>query len=295
MNAALRWPVAIALGLLPCRDAVGSPPVERLPLFDARDTKGWSIAESSLEPVADRAPDGSPCLHWHVTVDHTSGEAKYPIGWPRFGRSIPEGSLRDWSAWDSLHFWLRADTSREALPREPVGLGLQTPDKASSFQRSLSELRKGEWVELDIPLREIPRHGDVRQLQFHISESKYQHGDTLDLLIAGPELRRPAQPILLDLLPECAVMYADAPRIPVRFRLAGVRPGERAEVDLSLRHDGKCLIDATSRLERGEHRIELERGGAALAPGEYEIEARIAGLPENAVGRVRLVESPWVR
>jgi hypothetical protein len=295
MNAVLRWSAAIGLGLLPCRDAIGIPPIERLPLFDTRDTKGWSIAESTLEPAADKAPDGSPCLHWHVTVDHTAGEAKYPIGWPRFGRGIPEGTLRDWSAWDSLHFWLRADTSREELPREPVGLGLQTPDKASSFQRPLSELRKGQWVELDIPLREIPRHGDVRMIQFHISESKYQHGDRLDLLIAGPELRRPAQPILLDLSPECAVMYADAPRIPVRFRLAGVRPGERAEVELSFLRDGKCLIKAASRLERGENRIELESGHAALAPGNYEIEAGIAGLSEKVMGRVRLVESPWAK
>lgn len=275
--------------------ASGAPPVERLPLFDPADAKGWSIAESTLQPSPQRAPDGSVALHWHVAVDHTTGEPKYPIGWPRFGRAIPEGPLRDWTSWDSLHLWLRVDTSRAALPREPVGLGLQTPDKASSFQRPLSELRKGEWVELDIPLREIPRHGDVRQLQFHIAESKYQHGDTLDLHVAGPELRRPAQPVLLDLAPECAVAFADARCLPVRFRLAGVKPGERVGAVIALRRDGEAVIESELTLQRGEHRIELERGTKPLATGDYEITGGIAGQAERATARVRLVDSPWAK
>lgn len=264
-------------------------------LFDAAETKGWSVAESSLGPAREKAPDGSAALHWHVTIDHEAGEAKYPIGWPRFGRVIPEGPLRDWSAWDSLHLWLRADSSRGALPREPVGLGLHTPDKASSFQRSLAELSKGEWIELDIPLREIPRHGDVRQFQFHIAESKYAHGDTLDLLIAGPELRRPARPIVLDLAPECAVMFADAPRLPVRFRLAGVKPGETAEVKVSLCRGETMIAQTTARLFRGEHRLELKLGADAPDPGGYEIVAGMAGSAEKSKWPLRLVESPWAR
>lgn len=272
-----------------------APPVERLPLFDPDETRGWSVAESSLRPSPERAPDGSPALHWHVTVDHTAGEPKYPIGWPRFGRGIPEGPRRDWSAWDSLHLWVRADTSREALPREPVGLGLHTPDKASAFQRSLSELRKGQWVEIDVPLREIPRHGDVRQFQFHIAESRYLHGDTLDLRIAGPELRRLAQLALLGVAPECAVMFADAARIPVRFRLAGVKAGETAEVNIALRRGETKIAQAAARLARGEHRLEIGLGAKAPDPGGYEIVAGIAGSAEMSQCPLRLVESPWAR
>lgn len=292
--AVRRQILAVACCCFACGAQAG-PPIERLPLFDPADAKGWSIAESSLDPSKEKAPDGSAALHWHVTVDHAAGEAKYPIGWPRFGRAIPEGPLRDWSAWDSLHLWLRADTSRDAFPREPLGLGLQTPDKSSSFQRPLAELRKGEWIQLDIPLREIPRHGDVRQIQFHIAEAKYLHGDTLDLLIAGPELRRPAQPILLDLSPECAVIFADAASFPVRFRLAGVKPGEKADVEVALHKGGKTLLDASVSLGRGEQRIELRRGRGPLEPGEYEIVAGIAGQPDMATSRIRLVESPWAK
>lgn len=294
LGATVARRIMAAIGFLAC-GAQAAPPIERLPLFDPSDAKGWSVAESSLEPSKEKAPDGSAALHWHVTVDHKTGEPKYPIGWPRFGRGIPEGPLRDWSGWDSLHLWVRADTSRDALPREPVGLGLHTPDKSSSFQRPLAELRKGEWVELDIPLREIPRHGDVRQIQFHISESKYLHGDTLDLLVAGPELRRLAQPTLLDLAPECAVMYVDASSIPVRFRLAGVKSGEKGDVEVALCRGGETVLNAAARLERGSHRIELQRGRAPVGPGDYEIVAGIAGRPGKAMARVRLVESPWAK
>lgn len=294
LGATVARRIMAAIGFLAC-GAPAAPPAERHPLFDPSDAKGWSVAESALEPSKERAPDGTAALRWRVTVDHTAGEPKYPIGWPRFGRAIPEGPARDWSGWDSLNLWLRADTSRGELPREPVGLGLHTPDKSSSFQRPLSELRKGEWVELDIPLREIPRHGDVRHVQFHIAESKYAHGDTLDLWVAGPELRRPAAPVLLGLAPECAVLYADAARVPVRFRVSGVRPGETAEVEVLLRRGDETRAKAALRLGRGEHRVELVTGRAPLGPGECEIVAGIAGQPDKATARIRMVESPWAR
>lgn len=274
---------------------VAAPPIERFALFDAAETNKWSIAESSLKLSDEKAPDGSPALHWHVTVDHTAGEIKYPIGWPRFGRAIPEGAAQDWSPWDSLHFWLRADTTRPALPREPVGLGLYTPDKTSAFQRPLTELLKGVWVELDIPLREIARHHDVRQIQFHIAESKYAHGDQLDLLVAGPELRRAARPTLLEFSAERAVMFADAPVIPLRFRVSGVKTGEFAQVVAAIRTGDKSVFETTLHLGRGEHRIELDTKDARLAPGEYQIEATIKGDQEKKTGNLRLIQSPWAK
>lgn len=276
-------------------DGIGAPPVEKSPLFNPGETKGWSVAESSLVPSDQKAPDGSPLLHWHVNVDHNAGEVNYPIGWPRFGRAITDPALRDWSAWDSLHIWLRADTTRPALPREPLGLGLHTPDKSSSFQRPLSELRKGDWLELEIPMRDIPRHGDVRQIQFHIAESKYRHGDQLDLLVSIPELRRPARPTLVAFAPERAIMYADSRQIPVRIRVAGVKSGQNVMVSIGVLGGGKKIIETTADLGRGEHRVDVDAASARLEPGLYEIEAQVSGDEEKKIGRLRMVESPWAK
>ncbi|MCX7886241.1 MAG: hypothetical protein N3B01_03150, partial [Verrucomicrobiae bacterium] len=71
-------------------------------------------------------------------MDHYGGEAKYPIGWPRFGRAIPEGPERDWSAWDFLHFWVFTTSSRPALPHTPAGLNLYVPDRNNSFGHTLT-------------------------------------------------------------------------------------------------------------------------------------------------------------
>ena len=83
-----------------------SPVMEKQLLFGGASAKGWSPAESTVEVSTAHVKVNPTALRWHVTVDYYAGEAKYPIGWPRFGRAIPEGPARDWSAWDYLHFWV---------------------------------------------------------------------------------------------------------------------------------------------------------------------------------------------
>src|ERR1051325_88562 len=141
-------------------------PMEKLALVSASDPKTWSPAECTAEPSTERVKVGPSSWRWHVDVDHFAGEPKYPIGWPRIAHAFPEGALRDWSAWDFLHMWIYVDTSRATLPKEPAGLGLLTPDRASGYNRALPELKKGEWIELNIPTSQIPRHADVRNIQF---------------------------------------------------------------------------------------------------------------------------------
>jgi hypothetical protein len=233
-----------------------------------------------------------------VTVDHTAGEPRYPIGWPRISHSIPAGPSRDWSAWDALQIWIYTETSRAALPREPAVLILHNPDRAGAYVRPLSELRKGEWVEIRIPLAQIPRHRDIRLLQLSISEADYRHQDRLDFYIADLALLRYVRPVLLEFAPESAVAFADAGRLPVRFRLAGLPPGESAPVTCELRRGDRIAARSVMRAGRGPQRLVLdleqssktERG---LPPGLYELTARVAGSRRPATGRVRLVESPW--
>lgn len=264
---------------------------EKFPLVDTADAKAWSVAESEVQPSAERAKSAPRSWHWHVTVDHFAGEPKYPIGWPRISHAFPAGVARDWAAWDFLHVWVLVETSREALPAEPAGLGLLNPDRANGYNRPLRELRKGEWVELNLPIAQIPRPGDVRQIQFHIAEANYRHGDTLDFYFNDLALARYAEPVLFDLAAENAVVFSDVRRLPVRFQLLGVKPGERAAVTCELRRAGRMVARTTADMERGAQRPVLALSGPSLSPGDYEVWAKV-GVRE-ATARLRVVETPW--
>ncbi|MBM4049107.1 MAG: hypothetical protein FJ279_28740 [Planctomycetes bacterium] len=288
LACALLFPVSLC-----AQDVTRDGPMEKMTLFGPGTAKEWSVAESKMEASAERVKVGKEALHWHVTVDHHGGEPNYPIGWPRTNHVIPEGPRRDWSGWDFLHFWVYADTSRTALPKEPVGLSLHTPDKPGAYSRTLTELRKGEWAEITLPLAQVPRHHDVRLIQFHISESRYQHGDALDLYIDDLALMRHAEPMLVDFAAERAVMFADERAIPVRFRLVGVKSGQSAEVSCELRRDGQVAARTALKAERGPQRVALDLGRQPLAPGDYELAARVAGSQQAVTAKLRLVESPW--
>lgn len=268
---------------------------EKSLLFSGEVPSRWSAAESAMGRSSQRAKVSDGSLHWHVTVDYETGEVNYPIGWPRVSHAIAEGN-RDWSGWEFLRMWVYADSSREALPRDPVGLGLHTPDKASAFHRPLSELRKGEWTEVVVPIAQLPAAGaDVRQIQFHISESNYRHGDTLDIYIDDLCLARHAAPLLSDFSAECRVMFSDACELAVRFGVMGVKQNEQVEVACELRREGEPAARGAWKVPRGPQRCVLKLGGERLAPGEYELVARLGGSGEPVTAPVRVVESPWVR
>ncbi len=269
--------------------------MEKRIVFAADSAGQWSAAESKLERSSARTRSGQPVLHWHITVDHFAGEPNYPIGWPRISSTLREASARDWSGWDYLQMWVYTETSRQALPREPVGLALHTPDREGAYNRPLDELKKGAWVQIRISLSEIPRHQDVRLMQFSISESKYRHQDELDFYFDEIALLRYAQPTLLEFVPECAVMFADAKELAVHFNLAGIKPEESAQVTCELRQGGKTAIRTTVSATRGPQRVTLALGGARLAAGNYELAASVAGGAQSVTAPIRLVTSPWER
>ena len=283
----------LAVGLAPCAATAESEPrLEKRIVFAPEAASTWSVAESTVERSTARSRTGSPVLHWHITVDHFAGEPQYPIGWPRANCALRDAAARDWSGWDYFQFWVYTDTTRAALPRDPVGLTLYTPDKQDAFHRSLTELKKGEWVQVRIPLAQVPRHQDVRLMQVHISESQYRHQDQLDFYFDELALVRYAQPTLLDFAPEGAAMFADGKQLPVRFQLAGVKPGERVDVACELRKGKTVVARTTVEAVRGPQRVVIDLSGARPEAGEYQVVARAQGGAE-AAARVRLVASPW--
>lgn len=278
---------------LSAQDPSPSAPMERLPLFDSGSITTWSTAESTVAISTERTRDAAAALHWHVTVDYSTGEPKYPIGWPRVNRNFPAGPLRDWSGWDYLHFWVYTATNREKLPAIPAGLGLHTPDRSGAFQRNLSELKAGTWVEFKLPLSPIPRHHDVRQIQFHIAESNYRDGDQLDFYVSDLALLRYAAPTILAFAAESTVLFTDTARIPVTLHVAGLVPGARAEVTCELHREGRVAARTSVAARRGVQTAALPVAPHSLAAGEYELRAQLPGQAQVATARVRLVESPW--
>lgn len=273
--------------------AVREGAMEKLPLFAVDPATAWSTSESTIDASGRYLSGGSKAWHWHVTVDHTSGEPRYPIGWPRMSRAIAANGIRDWSGWDFLLIRIYSDTSRASLPKIPAGLGLHTPDRSGAYNRTLSELRKGEWVEIRIPLSQVPRHHDVRQVQFHIAESNYQHGDQIDFHVGELALLRYAEPALLEFGPERAVVFEDATQIPVTFQLAGVKPGASVPVTCELWRQGRVVLRGSLQASRGKQRLVLDASGTTLPPGLYELQAGLTGARQAASSGLRVVESPW--
>ena len=148
-------------------------------------------------------------------------------------------------------------------------------------------------MQVRIPLSEVPRHDDVRLFQLHISEANYRHQDQLDFYFDEMALLRYAQPALLDFAAEEAVMFTDARRIPLRFNLAGVKPGASVEVACELEQNGKVVARKTVRAERGRQQVAIELHDAKLPSGDYGLVARATGGANPALARLRLVDSPW--
>lgn len=295
----IRWPFLFETLLL-CSAATlqaqTAPPaasLERRVLCSRESAGQWAAAESTIDSSTAHTKTASQSLHWHITVDYFGGEAKYPIGWPRVHWAISDPAARNWSQWDFLNLRVYTDTSRETLPSEPVGLTLYTPDKAGAYNRPLVELMKGQWVDIRIPLAQVPRPQDVRLMQLHISESKYRHEDRLDLYFDEIALLRYAEPTLVDFAPESAVMFSDARYIPVRLQLLGVKPDSHTRITCDLSRDGRVAAQAVATATRGVQRVVLDVGREPLTPGMYELTARLPGAEHSARSQVRIIESPW--
>lgn len=268
------------------------PVLEKRMLFGADSAARWSVAESTLRGSVEGTRDGKPLLLWHIDVDHFGGEAKYPVGWPRISHTVREPVPQDWSEWDFLQLTMKGETSRDVLPREPLGLALHTPDKESAYHRSLAEVKKGAWTTIRIPLSEVKGRQKVTLMQFNIADANYRHGDKLDFLFEEIALLRYAQPVVLSFAPETSVMFADARQVSAGFELAGVKESETVEVTCELRQGGRVLGRESAALGRGSQQITV-RLPKEPKPGDCELVARIRDEKTTATAALRVVPSPW--
>lgn len=265
--------------------------MQRLNLPLERAVSNSYAAESAvrLEPIV---AGGPTALHWSVVVDHFAGEPAYPVGWPRFGVRLPD-EWRDWSAWERLFLRWRVESSRERLPADAIGFQVHAPDKSSSHLEWLRPPSGAGWDDWRLDLERLTDTSRVTQMQWHISESAYRHGDRLDVWIAEIALERFAAPTVVEVRPECAHAWADTRAIGVIVRLGGVQPGATVTAICEVARGGRALASRRAPLGRGLHRLSVPAPAGGLGEGAAEVIARIADGPTAATARVVFVASPW--
>jgi hypothetical protein len=244
--------------------------IERLVLCDMADVSAWhneSPAETKLSSSDAHVRQGKFALKFANVVDHTTGEKNYPIGWPRTTLDLAKAKLTDWSEYDFFECWIYVETSRAALPRSPLSLGLTHPGHKASTGRDLREVCKDQWTKIVIPMTEVKDPKNVLRVRFNISESNYQHGDRVDFYICDMVLGRYATPAIAELTLEQNLLYTDARSVAAQFRLVGRQGMDKTTAELEVGcGDASPVAKASCPATReGEIAVPLP---ARLSPGQ---------------------------
>ena len=249
----------------------------------------WAPAECALGPSERGAPVNGAVLLMNIPVDHTAGEPKYPIGWPRAGTTLKEGE-GDWTGWDSFEFWVYAESSRERLPSKPLGLTFGRRPLTCAFE--LATLALGSWTNIRVPLallkeKDLPLSA-MEGFQFYISESTYQHKDQVSFHLAGLRLVRRTELALEELRLLTPVLYANRPVL----RLALIVSGPAGTLGYELLQGGKRLHAALIQVAPGVQLVERDLSALKAPPGEYEIALAPGDPAQKKTARFRIVEAP---
>ncbi|NLS94370.1 MAG: hypothetical protein GXX96_19610 [Planctomycetaceae bacterium] len=296
---------ALALGCGPAwgddpADDLAGVPMERLVLDDMEDAGDWyngSPEETKLAASDLHAKEGKTSLEFANQVDHMKGEKNYPIGWPRTGKDLNKGGPTDWSDYEFFECWIYATTSRDALPRNPLGIGFyhSGPKRSTSFP--LDSVRKDEWTKIRLPISRIELAGDVQRVQFNISESNYSHGDQVSFYIDDVVLTRFAHPVLGAMRAQHRIVYADDRYMTAQFELLGNRAGKEVQVVLEVGSGSEAFAQTSGKAGDlgGEITVRIDPG-RPLAPGEawmkIMLQDRAGKILHERQATFRVIEGP---
>lgn len=284
---------ALAQEVPPLAPPVKEGNIERWVIDDGldRDAAAWAPAEGVVAVDTKRAKRGTTSLRFHVDVNWETGEAKYPVGWPRMNRKVPP-EAQDWSSWDYLEFSIYVESSRKSLPTVPMGLGIYSGGGKADYNRSLTELQLGKWTDYRLPLSALPSLKTRTGMQFHIAEANYRHGDVLDFWIDNISLVRYVAPTLTASRLAESVIFSDARYVLVDLDVMGVKPGTTADVTWALSSRGKTVSEGLLQVGRGLNTVGLPLPQKPLAAGDYELAVRTQGDSPPPFA-LRVVSSPW--
>lgn len=286
-------PLSAAFSQPPARQPVREGPIERL-VLDAgtpADAAVWHPSEASVAVDTKHVKQGQSSIRFHVDVNWETGEKNYPIGWPRMNRPWPKADY-DWTPWDYLEFSIYVESSRDSLPKVPMGINIYGARYRKIYTRALTELKLGQWTDYRLPVADLPSTNPITGMQVYISESEYHDGDKLDFWISNISLIRYVSPTVIDSkLAEHAIM-ADSKYLTMEVAMMGVKPGAQANVDWAIASGDKVAASGQTALGRGTTHVYLPLPAKGLAPGEYEVNLKCGGQGPPPF-HLRVVASPW--
>jgi len=244
---------------------------ERLVLDDMEDVSDWynGSPEETTIAASDRyAKGGHRAILFENVVDHTKGEENYPVGWPRTGKDLVREDLSNWSGHDFFECWIYVETSRQRLPKKPLGVGFYHTGHKRSSHFPLAEVKKDAWAKIVIPVAELLDPADVRRVQFNISESDYKHGDRVDFYIDELALTRFVEPAIAELKLERKILFSRDRVLRAEYELVGYEDLDTTTVELAIGRDNESPAATVSgaAARRGELVLPLE---ARTSPGTY--------------------------
>jgi hypothetical protein len=283
-------------------DDLADVPMERLVIDDMEDVADWyngSPEETKLAASDLHTKQGKFALEFANVVDHTKGEKNYPIGWPRSGKDL-KGELTDWSDYEYFECWIYVTTSRESLPRNPLGVGFyhSGPKRSTSFP--LDDVRKDQWTKIKIPISKIELADDVQRVQFNISESNYSHGDRVNFYIDDVVLTRFAHPVIGALAAQRRLVYANDRRVTAQFELLGNRSGKDVQIVLEVGRGDETIAKASGKAVDLVDEITADLDPArSLTPGQSWLRLTLQDKAGTSLHSrqttFRVIEGPFQR
>ncbi|MBN2451386.1 MAG: hypothetical protein JXR77_13425, partial [Lentisphaeria bacterium] len=266
---------------------------EVLYLDSLADPDRWGPAECAVTAEKELLAEGRPTLLLHIPVDHESGEAKYPIGWPRMYTDVKGGAESSWAEYDRFEFQVHTRMTRDKVPGTPLNFQMHCPSRPQSTDRNLAELVLDEWVRIVIPTADIGNVGEIARLGFNISESNYRHGEVLDFRIGGFRLLRSATCRVDRMEVLAPAIYADRGALPVELVVSGPPANVSRGVPFALHSGGRLLRRETLPVRRGRQALTMDVSELRLGPGEYELVAFEEDGERCRRARFTVVSSPW--
>lgn len=282
----------------PCGKGMTEANKEYLIIDDMEDVADWyngSPEETRLSTSDKQVQEGKSSLLFSNVVDHNKGEEKYPVGWPRTGKRLSKTAMTDWSGYDSFECWIYVDTSRDALPGVPLGLGIRHSGHKRSSDFPLKEVAKNAWTKITIPMTRISDPRDVQSIQFHISEANYKHGDRVDFYIDQMVLTRFVEPAISELSVDRKILYASDRSITAFYRLVGYQGLDDVSVEVEIGRESTSVAKGTARAARqAELPLKL---ATAMSPGNYWVRLNLRDksgkLLDRQQSEVRVIPGPF--
>ena len=245
---------------------------ERVAIDNMEDVSDWYYAkeeDSKLTTSTQHVKEGKSSLLFATHINHKGGEKKYPIGWPRMGKTLTKTKMTDWSDYNFFECWIYTETSRDALPATPFTVAFSHTGHRNTTPFRLHELKKDEWVKIVIPISRLKDPKDVQRIQFHISESDYKHDDRVDFTIDDMVLTRFIDPTIVTLAVNKKLIYASDRQVSVSYSLSGYKGLDTVTVELEI---GRGLTGpvakATAKAQR-RGKLSVAMPVARVAPGTY--------------------------